>query len=719
MQPSLLSRKPIALGSLSTLILSIALIAIPALAQGIFSIYAVVMRTNIDLLFYSNVMSNMVWINAIPPVIGGVLLCFVASRFICAHFKVDVSKTKRQFIHLSSWVLIASIVIGFFAFLSIPTSHAMNTATTGYILDTPVSDFDYLIGNYSDSTSVVQHIYAINGSNWDNLVSGVGSTSWSSYTANYSKIEELALSALSTKGGVVLCKNVAFNLALMGSIPVNVTVICKYGSQEYAYINPASSAGSPYTVSVGQGLNGGYYTAEDCQNRIAFTSTNASYVGNSVVPALSGKGGEIVLGSGNFSVDSPMFAINNFVSGVGSYKSLTIRGQGDSTVLKAATGCNSAVITVNQSNCLSFYDFTVDSNVISNYGIYLRADPTVMCGHTLISRVIMHQSKLAEIGNYDMSFVKIEHCSFGSDQQWAINSNGTQTKIEYCIFGACALGGVAGGHITVNALEPTVANSYFELLPLGASIQLGDNAHRATITENDMYGATTAGTIGISLTDADADYAIISNNHIKLYETAIKCNVGGLFATITGNTIEGSTSAPSGSIAINLNFAGYTRIESNYIFMYEVGIRIHWSAAYGQNLIIGNHILGYSAGAKQPYGVIEYTTDYNTIEDNYFGLNTNPVTVTGAHTIVRNNQGFITEATIQNIVNSTATTLVFNHDLYAAAESVQCTFNVTGITYTWTSNSTAVTVTVDPTLADGTALPAAYKIIAADVKFVP
>jgi hypothetical protein len=267
---SLSVKKPFALGSLSTLVLGLSLICIPALAQGIFSLFVFAFGKNMDLLFYANAMSNMVWLNAVPPVIGGVLLAFTVSRFIRARYRVDWGRTRKQTLHLSSWVLIAAVAVSCFVIVGLPTSRAMNTATTGYILDTPVSDFDYLIGNYSNG-----NIYAINGSNWDNLVGGIGSTVWSSYTTNYTKIEELTLQAMSG-GGKVLLKNVAFNLALMDSIPVNVTVVCSYGSQEYAYINPSSSVGSPYTVSVGQGLNGGYYTGEDAQGRICFTSTNST-----------------------------------------------------------------------------------------------------------------------------------------------------------------------------------------------------------------------------------------------------------------------------------------------------------------------------------------------------------------------------------------------------------------------------------------------------------
>jgi hypothetical protein len=73
--------------------------------------------------------------------------------------------------------------------------------------------------------------------------------------------------------GTLLLNGVAFDLALMNSIPANVKVACSYQDQYCEYINSADSTGSPYTVEVGAGLNNGYYTAKDSENRICFTST--------------------------------------------------------------------------------------------------------------------------------------------------------------------------------------------------------------------------------------------------------------------------------------------------------------------------------------------------------------------------------------------------------------------------------------------------------------
>jgi hypothetical protein len=72
------------------------------------------------------------------------------------------------------------------------------------------------------------------------------------------------------------------------------------------------------------------------------------------------------------------------------------------------------------------------------------------------------------------------------------------------------------------------------------------------------------------------------------------------------------------------------------------------------------------------------------------------------------------ENIVLNVANTTATTFVFNHGLASTANSVQVSFNFTGWTsWTWTSTTTQVTVTITGTL------PAAMKILAADVKYIP
>jgi hypothetical protein len=81
--------------------------------------------------------------------------------------------------------------------------------------------------------------------------------------------------------------------------------------------------------------------------------------------------------------------------------------------------------------------------------------------------------------------------------------------------------------------------------------------------------------------------------------------------------------------------------------------------------------------------------------------------------------GFVTQNTVLNIENTTATTFTFNHGLSGPANSVLCTFNVTGLTYTWTSTHNQATVTVAPVSGNLADLPASIKILAAQVQYDP
>jgi streptogramin lyase len=94
--------------------------------------------------------------------------------------------------------------------------------------------------------------------------------------------------------GVVFGKGVAFDLALMNSIPENVKVACSYQDEYYEYINSADSSGSPYTVEVGAGVNVDNYIAKDSENRICFTSTNCTYIQQSCRDSIVGNGSIIL-----------------------------------------------------------------------------------------------------------------------------------------------------------------------------------------------------------------------------------------------------------------------------------------------------------------------------------------------------------------------------------------------------------------------------------------
>jgi hypothetical protein len=280
MQNISLNVKPLSAKGITLLVFGIALIAIPALTQSIINLSLIALNIKLSLPTTIALLQNMTWLNLIPKIVG---LSVVSALIIRSHLKVDSTKTKRQITKVSIIGLTALMFVGALI-IETPVASAQATALTGYILDTPLPIADWYIGTYGTG-----NYFAINGSNWDNLMRGVGSTAWAAYATNYTKVEELVLASV-TSGSVYL-KDVPFDLALMGNIPENVQVECNYQGVTYKYINSASSLGSPYTISVGQGPNAGYYLAQDSGDRICFTSTDAVTVMQNAVNVVGVAGG--------------------------------------------------------------------------------------------------------------------------------------------------------------------------------------------------------------------------------------------------------------------------------------------------------------------------------------------------------------------------------------------------------------------------------------------
>ena len=135
------------------------------------------------------------------------------------------------------------------------------------------------------------------------------------------------------------------------------------------------------------------------------------------------------------------------------------------------------------------------------------------------------------------------------------------------------------------------------------------------------------------------------------------------------------------------------------------GIVIRATAGYNvQNTtIIGACLSDTQAVPTQTYGIREWndggTVNSTSISSCIFGGNLTAVSIaTGSNPIFRDNIGFKTENYVSGS-NTTATTIVINHGLAAAANYVFPSFNFTGWTsHTWTSTATQVTVTVTGTL---------------------
>ena len=245
------------------IILGIGLIIIPAIAQTIINVSLILTGLKFNLPTVLSLLQNMWLINLAPKMIGVVILTMIIVR---SHLKVDSSKIKRQISKIAVLALVGLMLVGAI-FLDVPVTNAESVATSSFILRLPLPIADYYIGKYSTNS-----YFAINGSNWVNLMFDVGTKAWASYSSNYTKIEQLVFGIVSS--GTIYLKDVPLNMTLMSSIPANVSVICNIDGQIFTYINPVGTLGSPYAVSLGSGNNAGYYIVTDSGNRILLASPN-------------------------------------------------------------------------------------------------------------------------------------------------------------------------------------------------------------------------------------------------------------------------------------------------------------------------------------------------------------------------------------------------------------------------------------------------------------
>ena len=197
---------------------------------------------------------------------------------LLTHPRVSGRRLLKPLVVASTLLLVGLMVS---SLVYVPLVKAETTAVSGYYLARPIPGADWYLGKLSDGT-----FYAINGSSWNDLTAVEPWQSvapWASFASSSSDLEQHALASLTY--GEVYLKEVPFSLALMSSIPANVQVVDNINGVTYTYVNPSSSLGSPYTVSVGQGNNAGYYVAVDSGSRVCWASVNANSVFTSVFAA--------------------------------------------------------------------------------------------------------------------------------------------------------------------------------------------------------------------------------------------------------------------------------------------------------------------------------------------------------------------------------------------------------------------------------------------------
>lgn len=376
------------------------------------------------------------------------------------HFKVDKFAVKKQF--KKTFVIASLVFCGLFlsSLVTAPLVSAGTTATTGYYLATPYSPYDWLVGKYSTGA-----VYAINGSNWANLMT-FPATTWAAYADNETKVQELVLANIDS--GVVYLKGVSFNLALMNSIGDNVAVVESVNGLQRTFINPLDSQGSPYTISV-SGVN---YFAADSENHICLTSTNAATVINSINCSNT----DLYL-KGNFSLTDNLLFYG--IHGVKVY--------GD------------AAITFSDSTGIRFgnsYDCTILDLTIIGGGISVYAEPTCI--------------------NIQVNNLKVYNATLQ-----AINIGGNHSTVRNCLVsGGCSEFGI----IANSGYQNTVENNHVENISNGGyAIELAYNSIGNKISGNTIYNCGSADGGGIIVLPKSSTYntEIVSISKAKIFDNTI------------------------------------------------------------------------------------------------------------------------------------------------------------------------------------------------------
>lgn len=398
-----------------------------------------------------------------------------------------------------------------------------------------------------------------------------------------------------------------------------------------------------------------YQAYNGTTGQMDYSSTSASYVLNSAITALGSAGGLIFIKTGEYNIDSSIIV----------HGGIRLEGEGinkyaNESGTKLQLTANIPLILMNSTNNQYFFsiaDMELYGNGYSSY--------TIQTGD------VVTNSSCAIMLTGSFSDYLIENMFIHG-------------------FGVCIYADSSGWY-------GRVSKCWLE----GSGIGIVLKHKQFIVSDSSISGDTYA-----MYMEAFARDVICSNNHI--------------YSCTNGVYIDMRT---AGNRDFIFGDSQFTDCQLGSFIIYD------YTGCY-LNISISDCEMGQRDYATQRYAITTWTSGSGDITlqvDNskFFPVTTSYLTSLAGSTnnthylFGETNTGFVTENLVFNVENTTATTFVFNHGLAAAANSVLCTFNVTGLTYTWSSTTTQVTVTVAPVSGNLADLPATMKILAADVRYTP
>jgi parallel beta-helix repeat protein len=613
----------LALGSFTVIAASLSLIVIPALAQTIITLFLIMFNMNLSLENMVGLLSNMWWINLIPKVAGLTILAAVVCR---SRLRIDSSKLKRQLTKVSVIGVLGLMVVGA-VFVEVPVAKAEAVATTGYILDTPLPIADWYVGKYSTN-----NYFAINGSNWDNLMAGVGSTAWAPYTSNYTKIEELVLAQITY--GQIYLKEVPFNTTLQSSIPANVLVIANCNGTENRYTS---------TASLIQNLQ---------------TGTISFYYGGILTASINMASGTTTLGIGWSQILNANTTVQSVID---AYSAMAWKSSWNSNVLSSLISQNVVANNFASTQPMGAYTYMIyqDPGFATN-GLYdaKNSNGTISWSSTNAATVIQNAMNVGSLivilhGTYSVTTNLVAV----SDVE--VTGQGTATKLVAATTSIIILSGTNihnftlsnmwlqgyGSGVSSDAYFINMANSKFENLLVtnagGHGLFFQSNSSRNTIRNNEvsyngLSGITLSGSTwttnsttvennyshhngwhGIQLGET-SNYNIVSKNIVTANSMEGICVGDSSYNIITDNSASFNAGA---GIWLEDN-ANYNTVTGNTAYGQVTGIYLS-GVSYNE---IGNNILGNNTGVNSD-GILLYSNNpltlnkYNNIHGNTISFN--------------------------------------------------------------------------------------------------
>lgn len=280
--------------------------------------------------------------------------------------------------------------------------------------------------------------------------------------------------------------------------------------------------------------------------------------------------------------------------------------------------------------------------------------------------------------------VHIVHSSFQNDKYKAFLQDGgvDVTEISYCYFENCSSGIEVGPYARIVGNYFGVLQGYAILTHYWDNYIGYNNFIGGLASVYDVYVSSQRTTVEANtfhMSEAGVSALGCDGNNVDILGNMFYCGNGPAITVqnshgslISGNQIE------SNSLTIGWPSSGV-----NVINVFNT-------------TITDNHFQDYAVAPTQTCGVWFSASDYNTITSNNLANMTGPWTaliLTGAHNIIHDNIGYVTEASGNQSITGAVNFVMFNHGLVSIPMLVLVTPVQAGYG-NWSATATATQITI-------------------------